>query len=319
MAELFELVKNRTTKERDAREHIASILENPKEKPPIWEIDGLIANLTAEIKKYEMNGLTRERSYHALKRDRVACMILRVFPFRERQMCIMKYGEHLYFDSAGIACIRFEERDFKNWSSEVVKKGVNVQLEPERGEISEAIRDYIENSWPKMGLADTGLVFIPEKKMKSFNVDEGYYLSQRLRMITATFAPSKIPFECHAFRHIVATNHVHNPPPGEDGYEIAADALFDTVKMIRLHYGRKTSKDRARNVHRANANLKKRNEPTVVQAERTLERLTESLKRVEAERDEWKERALTAERQKDELIRTNTVLVNKLNHISPAV
>jgi integrase len=48
----------------------------------------------------------------------------------------------------------------------------------------------------------------------------------------------------HAFRHIIATHLVKNYPI--DGFSRAADALHNTVKMIRDYYGHLSGLDRTR-------------------------------------------------------------------------
>lgn len=182
-------------------------------------------------------------------------------------------GSNIYQKKDGSWRLRFDERDFKNERGEDIERGIrnaayDVPIVPSvwsslieylfiyRPVLNEAIRDMLRKVRAKRGLPELTpeeelaiircpYVFRPTTKRIHLVSDErlmaGYgmdqmpvrALSTQILTLTSKYLPESKGFCAHACRHLVATEYIKNRP---DGYVVAAEALHNTVEMVRRHY-----------------------------------------------------------------------------------
>lgn len=137
---------------------------------------------------------------------------------------------------------------------EAFKALAEFRKEPYTAEVPPELTPYLDRYLREfrpllVGAHACDFVFRPERLPASagsgaataaMNVD--VMVANATRRLIPEYAPRG--FRTHAFRHIIATHLVRNYPV--DGVQRAADALHNTVAMIRKHYGHLSGVDRTR-------------------------------------------------------------------------
>lgn len=180
---------------------------------------------------------------------------------------------NLYQKPDGSWRLRFNERDFKNERGEDLEPGVrNAPYDvPVVPSVWPALTEYLFRHRPVLNesligalrkvRAKRGLpVLTPEEELAVMRCryvfrqgPQGIHnigteqllagygtgqtpveaLSSHILSLSSTYLPESKGFSAHACRHLVATEYIKNEP---NGWDVAAEALHNTVETVRKHY-----------------------------------------------------------------------------------
>lgn len=189
-----------------------------------------------------------ERDYAAWLRDVVLCRMLLSNPLRVGQYAAMTFRAdgtgNLRRVGPGQYRLHFEPHEFKN---EKGAAGAVYDVEVDDS-VAPWIDRYLIEGRPKLVDADaTDRFFLPAaagpKKTNSAPETEelarppgytGHGLSVRIKVLTRTYIDGCPGFGPHAFRHIIATDHLRRHP---GDYLSVATLLHDKLETVLKNYG----------------------------------------------------------------------------------
>lgn|GEM_PF-2448098 len=198
-----------------------------------------------------------ERDYAAWIRDVLLCKLLISNPLRVAQLSTMRVrGNHpnLYQTADGSWRVRFDPSDFKNEKGAAFEE-YDAAVEPT---VWPWIRRYLSEARPMLFGAETDYLFLP--CVEGPNRAAGYAaldiepagnwiadgLAKRVTIVTARYMPEGNGFGPHAFRHIIATDHLKRHP---QDYLTVAQLLHDTLTTVMKAYAHLKVDDGLRTLH----------------------------------------------------------------------
>ncbi|MFM0059670.1 hypothetical protein PQR64_28960 [Paraburkholderia phytofirmans] len=197
------------------------------------------------------------RDYAAWIRDVLLCKMLISNPLRASQFSTMRFrGQrpNLYQSAEGHWRLRFDPSDFKNEKG-AASEPYDTAVEPS---VSPWIRRYFVEARPLLVGADTDYVFLPAvtgpnrgagysalglESAGNWNADN---ISKRVKTVTARYIEDTDGFGPHAFRHIVATDHLKRHP---QDYMTVAQLLHDKLETVIKAYAHLRVDDGLRTLH----------------------------------------------------------------------
>ncbi|HEP6275373.1 TPA: hypothetical protein VDA67_003117 [Burkholderia vietnamiensis] len=197
------------------------------------------------------------RDYVAWIRDVLLCKMLVSNPLRVGQFSVMRFrGDrpNLYQSSDGCWRLRFDPSDFKNEKGAAFEE-YDAAVEPS---VWPWIRRYLSEARAHLLGADTDYLFLPG--VEGPNRGSGYAaidiepsgnwiadcISARVKVVTSRYAPATGGFGPHAFRHIVATDHLKRHP---QDYMTVAQLLHDKLATVIKAYAHLKVDDGLRTLH----------------------------------------------------------------------
>lgn len=189
------------------------------------------------------------RDYVAWIRDVTLCRLLMSNPLRISQYAAMTFKEdgsgNLVRIGPGQYRMHFDAADFKNEKG-AAKDDYDVAVDET---VSPWIDRYLVEARPHMADAEaTSRFFLtavrgPRRKNPAFLEERGLReehgaraesLYRRLMQLTATYIPDCKGFGPHAYRHIIATDHLRRHP---GDYLTVATLLHDMLETVLKNYG----------------------------------------------------------------------------------
>ena len=197
------------------------------------------------------------RDYAAWIRDVLLCKMLISNPLRAAQFSIMRFRgsrPNLYQTADGSWRLRFDPSDFKNEKGAAFAEYDTI-VEPT---VWPWIRRYLSEGRPMLFGAETDYLFLP--RVEGPNRAAGYAaldiepagnwiadgLTTRVCVVTARYMPEGNGFGTHAFRHIIATDHLKRHP---QDYLTVAQLLHDTLETVMKAYAHLKVDDGLRTLH----------------------------------------------------------------------
>lgn len=198
-----------------------------------------------------------KRDYAAWIRDVLLCKLLISNPLRVAQLSTMRFRgnrPNLYQTADGSWRIRFDPSDFKNEKGAAFEE-YDAAVEPT---VWPWIRRYLSEARPMLFGAETDYLFLP--CVEGPNRAAGYAaldiepagnwiadgLAKRITVVTARYMPEGNGFGPHAFRHIIATDHLKRHP---QDYLTVAQLLHDTLTTVMKAYAHLKVDDGLRTLH----------------------------------------------------------------------
>ncbi|BCF95894.1 hypothetical protein PPGU19_004630 [Paraburkholderia sp. PGU19] len=198
-----------------------------------------------------------ERDYAAWIRDVLFCKMLISNPLRVAQFSIMRFRgsrPNLYQTTDGTWRIHFDPSDFKNQKGAAFEE-YDSAVEPT---VSPWIRRYLSEARPKLLGAETDYLLLPG--VEGPNRGAGYAaldiepagnwiadsMATRINVVTARYMPEGNGFRPHAFRHIIATDHLKRHP---QDYLTVAQLLHDKLATVIKAYAHLKVDDGLRTLH----------------------------------------------------------------------
>ncbi|EIN00394.1 hypothetical protein WQE_15226 [Paraburkholderia hospita] len=235
---------------RDPAEPLSAILSEPS---PLKVLVQLIARLEADEPP-----MAHHRSYVAWIRDVCLLKMLVSNPLRVSQLCLMSFRgskPNLYCNAEGEWRLRFEPSDFKNEKG-AARERYDSSVEPS---CFVWIRRYLAEARPYMCGAETDRFFLPAASgprrgngaLKEQGIEAaipwtGDGMTKRLKVVTTRYLPGTPGFGGHAFRHIIATDHLKRHPRD---YLTVAHLLHDTLATVMDDYAHLEVDDGLRTLH----------------------------------------------------------------------
>jgi hypothetical protein len=197
------------------------------------------------------------RDYAAWIRDVLLLKLLVSNPLRATQFSIMRFrGErpNLYRSSDGCWRLRFAPSDFKNEKG-AASTPYDSAVEPSTWPW---IERYLSESRPTLINADTDFLLLPGVEgpnrgagHKALDIENaGNWtadaLSKRLHYVTGRYVPDCEQFGTHAFRHIIATDHLKRHP---QDYLTVANLLHDKLSTVIKAYSHLKVDDGLKTLH----------------------------------------------------------------------
>jgi integrase len=200
---------------------------------------------------------SHERDYAAWIRDVLLCKMLISNPLRVGQFSIMRFRgnrPNLYQTNDGGWRLRFDPTDFKNQKGAACME-YDTAVEPTAWPW---IRRYLSEARPKLLGAETDYLLLPGVEgpkrgagYAALDIDPaGNWLADslatRVKVVTARYMPDGNGFGPHAFRHIIATDHLKRHP---EDYVTVAQLLHDKLATVMRAYAHLKVDDGLRTLH----------------------------------------------------------------------
>jgi transcriptional regulator with XRE-family HTH domain/integrase len=200
---------------------------------------------------------SHERDYAAWIRDVLFLKMLISNPLRVAQFSVMRFRgsrPNLYQTADGTWRIRFDPSDFKNEKGAAFEE-YDSAVEPS---VSPWIRRYLSEARPRLIGAETDYLLLPG--VEGPDRGAGYAaldivpagnwvadtLAKRVFVVTARYMPEGNGFGPHAFRHIIATDHLKRHP---QDYITVAQLLHDKLSTVIKTYSHLKIDDGLRTLH----------------------------------------------------------------------
>lgn len=224
---------------RDPTERVAAILNDAS---PLRRLVEFTETLERSPPPTE-----HHRDYVAWLRDVVLCRLLLSNPLRVTQYATMTYRSdgtgNLVRTGPGQFRLRFSPQDFKNEKGAACKP-YDVAVDPS---VAPWIERYLVEARPYLVDADkTHRLLLPAvrgpRKEKSFltaqrlQADYGWTTAgilNRLKVLTSIYVPNCPGFGPHAYRHVIATDHLRRHP---GDYLTVATLLHDKLETVLRSY-----------------------------------------------------------------------------------
>lgn len=234
---------------RDPKERIASILND---RFPLKRL----VEFTETLERSAPPAAHR-RDYLSWIRDVVMCRLFMSNPLRAGQYAAMTFREdgsgNLVKSGSGQYRLRFAPEDFKNEKG-AANKPYDVAVD---ASVAPWIDRYLVESRPNLVDAEeTSRFLLPAvrgpRRPKSFLVEQGMSpdkgwsaegILARLKQLTSTYIPNCPGFGPHAYRHIIATDHLRRHP---GDYITVAKLLHDELATVLKNYGHLSVEDGVR-------------------------------------------------------------------------
>ena len=225
---------------RDPTERIAAVLHD---EFPLKRLVEFI-----EVLERSAPPPAHHRDYCAWIRDVTLCRMLTANPLRASQYAVMTFradgGGNLLRVGPGHYRLQFDSSDFKNEKG-AAKKPYDVEVDPS---VTPWIDRYLIESRPYLiNAGDTDRFFLPAavgpRKHKAFldshgmEEDRGWSaggMLHRVKLLTSTYIDGCPGFGPHAFRHVIATDHLRRHP---GDYLTVATLLHDKLETVLKNYG----------------------------------------------------------------------------------
>lgn len=225
---------------RDPKERIATLLNDEFPLKRLVEFTETLERSTPPI--------AHRRDYLAWIRDVVMCRLFMSNPIRASQYAAMTYREdgtgNLVRTGAGQYRLRFASEDFKNEKG-AANKPYDVAVDES---VAPWIDRYLAESRPYLVDAqETHRFLLPAvrgpRRRKAFLDEHGMHpdkgwsaegILARLKELTAVHIPGCAGFGPHAYRHIIATDHLRRHP---GDYMTVAKLLHDELETVLKNYG----------------------------------------------------------------------------------
>jgi len=190
---------------------------------------------------------SHHRDYCAWIRDVTLCRLMVSNPLRASQFAAMTFSEdgsgNLFRTGAGRYRLRFEPQDFKNEKG-AAGKPYEVDVD---SSVAPWIDRYLVESRPHLIDADATDRFfltasVGPRKHKPFLEEQGleqprgwsaHGILDRMKTLTATYIEGCPGFGPHAFRHVIATDHLRRHP---GDYLTVATLLHDKLETVLKSY-----------------------------------------------------------------------------------
>lgn len=197
-----------------------------------------------------------ERDYAAWVRDVLLCKMLVSNPLRVAQLSIMRFRgnrSNLYQTADGGWRLRYDPSDFKNEKG-AASQEYDTAVEPS---VWPWIRRFLSEARSALVGADTEYVFLPavvgpnrRAGYDALNIEGNNWvadsLGKRVTLVTSRYAPEGVGFGPHAFRHIIATDHLKRHP---QDYVTVAQLLHDKLETVIKAYAHLKVDDSLRTLH----------------------------------------------------------------------
>lgn len=200
---------------------------------------------------------SHQRDYAAWIRDVLLCKMLISNPLRAAQFSIMRFRgnrPNLYQTVDGGWRIRFDPSDFKNQKGAAFEE-YDTSVEQS---VWPWIHRYLSEARPHLFGTDADYLFLPSVEgpkrgagYAALDIDEsgnwiGDGLTKRVKVVTARYTPEGVGFGTHAFRHIIATDHLKRHP---QDYMTVAQLLHDKLATVMKAYAHLKVDDGLRTLH----------------------------------------------------------------------
>lgn len=245
--------RERIWRSRDPREPIASILASSSPLKVLLKF----------VQAVESNPppLVHHRSYIVWLRDVVLLKMIVSNPLRASHFPLLRYlpsnKGNLYQGSQGDWRLRFTSADFKNEKG-AANHDYDVAVEPS---VAPWIARYLAEARPhSIGAAECDFFFLPfvlgpkrgERTDGDYDTSKGGMwtseaMSRRMRVLTQQYVPDTPGFCTHAFRHIIATDHLKRHP---GDYPTVAKLLHDKLETVLREYSHLTVDEGLMVLHR---------------------------------------------------------------------
>jgi len=201
---------------------------------------------------------SHHRDYVVWIRDVLLCKMLVSNPLRVSQFSTMRFRgnrPNLYETASGQWRVRFEPADFKNEKG-AASEPYDTAVEPS---VSPWIRRYFAEARSELIGADSDYVFLPAvagpkrgagysalglQSAGNWSADN---ISKRIKAVTARYIEeTEDGFGAHAFRHIIATDHLKRHP---QDYMTVAQLLHDKLETVIRAYAHLKVDDGLRTLH----------------------------------------------------------------------
>jgi integrase len=233
---------------------------SPKHRiEPILADDFPLKRLVQMIRELEADEppQAHARNYAVWIRDVLMLKLLISNPLRVSQFSIMRFRgkrSNLYQTATGGWRIRFDPSDFKNQKGAAFDE-YDTAVEPS---VWPWIRRYLSEARPHFIGTETDYLFLPcvqgPKRGAGYarlEIDPaGNWtadsLARRVMVVTARYLPEGDGIGPHAFRHLIATDHLKRHP---QDYMTVAQLLHDTLSSVMDAYSHLKVDDGLRTLH----------------------------------------------------------------------
>lgn len=232
--------QGKPVRSRDPEEQLTEILSSA------FPLKYLV-RLVQELERDEPP-IAHSRDHATWVRDVLMLRLLLHHPLRVSHFSVMTFRgarPNLYRNADGGWQVRFEPSDFKNEKG-AANSRYDITLHPA---VAAWVNRYLSEARPELWLADTSnYLFLPsrpgnrvrrsaERRAVAFEPAGGLWpadvISIRIKRLVERYGELQIPFGPHAFRHILATDHLRRHPRD---YLTVAQMLHDKLETVMHHY-----------------------------------------------------------------------------------